>query len=829
MNKLRQTSLIILLPSMLCIIFIILQGSAFLIDYHEKQQKLYVESEQDIKGLAGQLQTSLSNSLMRLEKARAQDLVSTAALNENVKTVAVVDSNQQIVLSNNFREKYMFAKLQLDRYEGEVLDRVINENEIVVKTFEDSKELVVYAPLQMISKGNSLNRKFNGVIFIRYSLTSAYSELMHDSLFMLINFSMILLFTITLFIYFINRTLVLPLKCLVQSINITDITNQPTLQQSGLGEVGLLQGAFSRLIDDVSRNINQLSENEARWFNAINGTQDGVWDWDVDAGKIYYSNRWKEMLGFEQDEISSDILEWENRIHPDDVFQVTDDLALHFSGRSSFFESTHRLKCNNGEYLWILSRGQTVSWDTEGNPLRVIGTTMDITSYKQVHERVKSDVQFDEITALPNKLQLISHLSKESNRLKNKKSFGALLYIDCDQYKKINELEGQNKGDELLYLIARRLEQNKLSPDFISYIQGAEFIIMLSDLHTNREQAAELVLMFTKKLDVALTLPFEVVGEELVLSYAYGITLFPAKDTESEDLLRQSSMAMNTAKDNQFGNINFFSKKIEDKIHLKHHLRTQIRKGLEAGEFSLFFQHRVDVHGNLIGAEALSRWYHGEQGWVNPAEFIPVAEESGLIISLGDWVIRHAFLELQGWVKQGLPKYFKTLSMNVSPKQLLQQDFTASLKRYLLETGIDANLIELEITETVLVSHTELVINKLNELRKLGFRFAIDDFGTGYSSFSYLSVLPVSTLKIDQSFIVNLLQQENQQVIVSAIINMGKSLNLDIVAEGIESVEQLNFLIGKGCNQFQGYFIGKPTTANDFQHILVNETLNQKN
>ena len=166
--------------------------------------------------------------------------------------------------------------------------------------------------------------------------------------------------------------------------------------------------------------------------------------------------------------------------------------------------------------------------------------------------------------------------------------------------------------------------------------------------------------------------------------------------------------------------------------------------------------------------------------------------------------------------------------MNVSPKQLLQQDFTASLKRYLLETGIDANLIELEITETVLVSHTELVINKLNELRKLGFRFAIDDFGTGYSSFSYLSVLPVSTLKIDQSFIVNLLQQENQQVIVSAIINMGKSLNLDIVAEGIESVEQLNFLIGKGCNQFQGYFIGKPTTANDFQHILVNETLNQK-
>ena len=210
MNKLRQTSLIVLLPSVLFIVFIILQGSVFLLDYDKKQHQLYIESEQDIKGLAGQLQTSLSNSLMRLEKARAQDFVSTAALNENVKTVAVVDNNQQVVLSNNFREKYMFAKLQLERYEGQLLDRVINQNEIVVKYFEDSKELVVYAPLQMISKGNSLNRKFNGVIFIRYSLTSAYSELMHDSLFMLINFSLILLVTMALFVYFINRSLVLP-------------------------------------------------------------------------------------------------------------------------------------------------------------------------------------------------------------------------------------------------------------------------------------------------------------------------------------------------------------------------------------------------------------------------------------------------------------------------------------------------------------------------------------------------------------------------------------------------------------------------------------------
>ncbi|WP_160061510.1 bifunctional diguanylate cyclase/phosphodiesterase [Psychromonas sp. L1A2] len=823
MNKLRQTSLIVLLPSVLFIVFIILQGSVFLLDYDKKQHQLYIESEQDIKGLAGQLQTSLSNSLMRLEKARAQDFVSTAALNENVKTVAVVDNNQQVVLSNNFREKYMFAKLQLERYEGQLLDRVINQNEIVVKYFKDSKELVVYAPLQMISKGNSLNRKFNGVIFIRYSLTSAYSELMHDSLFMLINFSLILLVTMALFVYFINRSLVLPLKRLAQSVNITDITNQPKIQQSGLGEVGLLQRAFANLISDVSNNINQLAASEERWLYAINAARDGVWDWDVAAGQVYYSNQWKEMLGYQQESISNDILEWESRIHLDDVFQVTDALGSHFSGRTSFFESTHRIKCNNEEYLWVLSRGQTVSWDTEGNPLRVIGTVTDVSSYKKSHEQAKTEAQLDKITELPNQVQLVSYISKEIIRLQNKKLQGALITLDCEQFK----LAGQYQSDELLYLIARRLERNKLSPDFVCHKQDAVFVIVLPDLHVCQEQTAELALTFTKKLDVALTAPFEIHNKELTLSFVFGITLFPVEDIQPDELLEQSSKAMKT-ENSQFGNISFYSKNIGEKLHLKHSLRTKIQKGLENEEFSLFFQQRVDTDGHLVGVEALCHWQHGQQGWIDSTDFLPVAEESGLIIPLGDWVIRHAFLELQGWIKQGLPTYFKTLSMNVSPKQLLQQEFIASLEKYLLETGIDANLIELEITETVLVSHTELVINKLNELRKLGFKFAIDDFGTGYSSFSYLSVLPVSTLKIDQSFIINLLQQENQQVIVSAIINMGKSLNLDIVAEGIENVDELDFLINKGCNQFQGAFIGEPLSAYDFQHILLNETVKPK-
>ncbi|TEW55238.1 bifunctional diguanylate cyclase/phosphodiesterase [Psychromonas sp. RZ22] len=825
MNKFRQLSLRIILPAILLVVFVILQGTIFFFEYRHDQHKLYVKAEQDIKGIAGHLQTGLSNSLMRLEKAQAQDLVSNAALNENVQTIAVVDRNQQIVLSNQFREKYMFAKIQLQQYDGALLERVINDNELIVKYLKHSQELVVYAPLQMISKGNSLNRKFNGVIFIRYSLNSAYSELAYDAAIALIKIFLILIFTLLLLIYFINRLITSPLKRLAQTTALSDMTNHMNLEQSGLGEIGLLQRSFARLSSEVTDNINKLSATEQRWLYALSGARDGVWDWDMEKDQVYYSLRWKEMLGYHKDDIKNDIAEWEDRIHPDDLFNTFKDLRAHFIGRNSFFENTHRLRCHNNDYRWILSRGQIVSWDINGNPLRIIGTHTDVTPYKEMHEKIILQSQFDEVTALPNRTQLMSHISLENKRAQKSGMAGAVILIDCKQYQTINDLQGLYKGDELLYLIARRLEENKSEADFVAHLQGGEFVAILPELNANQEHAAEFALNFATKLDIALKEPFKIDDEQLILSCTFGISLFPSENNQANDLLRQSVMAMKNAQNSQFANISFFAKEIEDKIHQNHVLQGQIHIALENDEFSLNYQPRVDVNGNLLGAEALARWFRGEQGWINPSDFIPVAEDSDLIIPLGEWVIENAFLQLKNWMIQGLPKHFETLSINISAKQLLQPDFFEVIEKLVLKTRVDAKLIEFEITESVFSSHMELIVKKLNKLRKLGFRFAIDDFGTGYSSFSYLSQLPVSTLKIDQMFIRHLLEQENNQVIVTAIINMGKSLNLEVVAEGIENKQQLDFLIEKGCHQFQGYFVGTPLANRSFQTVLANEKL----
>ncbi|WP_028867919.1 putative bifunctional diguanylate cyclase/phosphodiesterase [Psychromonas arctica] len=822
MNKIRRISLLIILPAIFLSIFFVFQTIIFIQDFRQSQDQLYVEAEQDIKGLAGQLQTSLSNALMRLEKARAQDFVSTAALNENVQTVAVIDKNQQIILSNNFREKYMFSKLQLERYEGAVLNRVINDNEIVVKYFKQSKELVVYAPLQMISKGNSLNRKFNGIIFIRYSLESAYSELTHSKLIELIKQCALLLLTVSLSVYSLNSLVIVPLKSLVTQMRNYDLTNLSELTDKGVGEIGFLQRTFSELIVSVSDNMNELAGSEQRLLYALRGARDGVWDWDIKRDHVFFSNRWKEILGYQPEDINADITEWETRIHDDDLYNVFNDFCEHFVGRDSFFENSHRIRCKNGEYRWVLTRGQTVSWDSKGNPLRVIGTMIDVSAYKVLHTSIKYQTQYDEVTELPNRSGLIAHISDENIRQENNGLFGALILIDAQQFSAINELDGNHKGDQLLSLIARRLETHISVPDYVARLRGCEFVIVLSDLHSDREQAAQISIRFAEQVALTLKQPFNLMSEKLTLKFAYGITHFPSEGLQAEDVLRQASMAMKTAQANPLNNISFFAKEIEEKINRTHQLQSKIRQGLDNNEFTLCFQPRTDSNNKLVGAEALCRWYQGDNTWVEPAHFIPVAEESDLIIPLGEWVLLNAFTQLKDWVDAGLPQSFKTLSLNVSPKQLLQDNFIETIELYLLQTGVEPSLIEIEITETVLVSHTDLIINKLHKLCGLGFRFAIDDFGTGYSSFQYLSILPVSALKIDQSFIVNLMQQHSQQLIVTAIINMGKSLNLEVVAEGVETQQQLDFLIEKGCSQFQGYLVSAPLTTIDFQKLLNN-------
>jgi len=824
MIKLRKLSINILLPSILMTVLIVLQGGVFLYEYQQSQNRLYIKSEQHLKGMAGELQTALSNALMRLEKAQAQEIISSISLDENIKTVAVIDNNHQIVLSNNFREKYMFAKLHLALYEGELLERAIIQNETIVIYCDESKELVVYAPLQMISKGNSLNRKFNAAIFMRYSLANDASELAHDSLLLLINFLLIILIGVGILVYFINRLVVLPIKQLTQTATVNDLTVHPLLPDSAVGEVGELQRSFVKFSNDISVNIDQIAASEQRWLYAVNAARDGVWDWDIEQDNFFYSTRWMEILGFPLGYLKNDVIEWEYRIHPDDFYTVIEDSAAHFNGKTPFFENTHRVKCFNGEYRWVLSRGQAVAWDDRGMPLRVIGTITDVSTYKKFSETIKYYNQYDEVSELPNRLNLTAHISQEIIRHKNNGLHGALVFIECHHDKMLSTLEGHNdKGKQLLYLIARRLESNKSASDFIAHLQGNGFVALLPDLHKQPVQAGELALNFARQLDLVLAAPFNISGEELILRCIYGVSLFPSDTLTADDLLRQTSIAVTNTPESPFDNISFFDKSIEEKIQRHHYLQNKLRDGINNHEFNLFFKPCVDINGNIIGAEIVSRWYTNDNGWINQGDISPIGEDSELINYLGDAVILNTFLNCKKLIEQGLPTNFTTFSIALNIKHLMSDNFINTLKSHLLVTDIKSSLIEFNLSALDIIKKTDVILDRLTLLHNLDFKLAIDGFGVGNDSISTLSSLPISTVTINDSLIGNLLKEQSKQVIVNAIVTVCESLNLTVCIKDVENKQQLDFLIAKGCKQFQGHYISAALSLDSFKSLLESE------
>lgn len=381
MNNVRKLSLSITLPVALFIVIICLQASAFIFQYQQNQSQLFDEKKQYIKGIAGALQTNLSYSLMRLERAQAQNIILDAAIDYNLMHVAVIDLNQQIVLSNKRRDNYMFAKLQLPLYDSNLLKQVVEKNNFIYKYNQKSKDLLVYVPLQMLSKENALNRKFNGVIYIRYSLDTAITALRYDTLFSLFKISVTLLICFIIFVYAIKRYFVRPLKTLAQVMSAPNLNPYSQSLHQGLGEIGGLQQAFIHYRKQTNSRLNELAERELRLLHAINGARDSIWDWNIEKDNIYFSERWKEMLGYKHEEFDSSIEAWESLIHEDDLLKTSKALQLHFTGKNSFFETRYRARCHNGDYCWILSRGQTVSWGKEGEPLRIVGTHSQIDRY----------------------------------------------------------------------------------------------------------------------------------------------------------------------------------------------------------------------------------------------------------------------------------------------------------------------------------------------------------------------------------------------------------------------------------------------------------------
>ncbi len=559
-----------------------------------------------------------------------------------------------------------------------------------------------------------------------------------------------------------------------------------------------------------------LKESEERYALAARGSNDGLWDWNLSANVVHFSPRWKAMLGYEEGEIGDKPEEWFDRIHDADRERVKEELAAHQKGFTPHFESEHRVLHKEGGFRWMLSRGVAVR-DASENVVRMAGSQTDITEGKVS----------DPLTGLPNRLLFIDRVGRLVKQNKRRKDqLFAVLFMDLDGFKMINDSMGHLIGDQLLVGVANRLEKCLRSTDTVARIGetftvarlgGDEFTVLLD--HIKDPDDAKIA---ADRMMKALASPFILGGKEVFTSVSIGIALSNPSYEEPEDILRDADTAMYRAKSLGKARFEVFDADMRASVMARLQLETDLRHALERGEFLNFYQPIVDLASTeIVGFEALLRWQHPQRGMLGPDEFIPVAEETGLIRDLGWWNLREACRQISEWRAASAAHSHLTISVNLSAKQFLQPNLVGDIGNLLRELALAPEALKLEITESTVMADPSAAAEMLQQIKSLGIRLAIDDFGTGYSSLSYLHRFPLDTLKIDRSFISGMGEEGEGMEIARTILPMANNLRLDVVAEGVETIQQVAMLKKLHCKYAQGFYFSRPLSAEGTAALLA--------
>lgn len=558
----------------------------------------------------------------------------------------------------------------------------------------------------------------------------------------------------------------------------------------------------------------KLRESEERYALAARAANDGIWDWNLKTNEIYYSIRWKDMLGYKENEISTGPNEWFNRIFPDEQKKVQAELVSHLKGLTAHFECEYRIQHSNGTYLWALSRGLAVR-DAKGTAYRMAGSQSDITARKLAEERLAHDAVHDALTGLPNRVLFMDRLKNRLERTKrNPDDLFAVMFIDLDRFKVVNDSLGHAVGDQLLITIANRLKQCLRPEDTISRLSGDEFALLLDNIG----EASD-VHLIAERIKGKLITTTMLGSIERSPTASVGIALSNKKYTGAEEILRDADSAMYYAKSLGGNQHQLFNPSMQTSALELIQLEGDLKRAVERKEWLVQYQSINSLaSGEPVGAEALVRWLHPKRGTLFPKEFIQIAEETGLILPIGEYVLRTACTQAKAWREDGQSDFW--VSVNISARQFQDKDLVAKVTQILSETGLPGDALRLEITESVAIRNREYTIKILNKLKEIGVHTSLDDFGTGYSSFSYLMQFPLKVLKIDQSFIQDIQQNKKSETLITSIISMARSLGLEVVAEGVEKDEQLGFLRLQECDNVQGFLLGHPISGVDITKLI---------
>ncbi len=563
-------------------------------------------------------------------------------------------------------------------------------------------------------------------------------------------------------------------------------------------------------ITDRKKAEEQVREREALLSLTLSATNLGLWDWNMLTGKSTGDERWLTMLGLPPDVKSTTQIAWTDALEPEDLLQITTEVTRHVAAPDTPFDTTICIRRPHQNDRWLRALGKIVRFDDTGQPTRMLGVAMDVTGQREQEILLRRLAHFDTLTGLPNRVLLARKLAEGMSLAHAEGSLLGVAYLDLDGFKPVNDRLGHDAGDRLLVIAAQRLTRALRPQDCVARLGGDEFVILMPGLSSNIECKHAL-----SQVMQSLASPYQIGSHRVSVTASIGYTLYPSDDADADTLMRHADQAMYAAKQGGRNRFHEFDATQERQSRQLREQIAELREALAQGQFVLYLQPKVDMHlGTVVGAEALARWQHPEKGVLSPAAFMPLLEGTELEVAFGAWVV-DAGLAL---IKQLMAHQFHLpVSVNISAPHLQQPGFADWMEQKLADhPDIPPALLEIEITETAALYHVEHVASTLKVLRNLGVGTSLDDFGTGYSSLTYLRRLPLSTLKIDQSFVHGMMNDAGDLAIVQGVIGLARSFGYRIIAEGVETADQGQMLLQLGCHLAQGYRFARPMPVADF-------------
>ena len=577
------------------------------------------------------------------------------------------------------------------------------------------------------------------------------------------------------------------------------------------GKLILFEGTVEDITDSVLAQ-QTLEDREARWRLALEAAGDGVWDWHIATGEEYCSDGLLRMFGYEPGELLNNVNALDERTHPDDLRQMAIDREAHLSGRSAAYVNEHRVQCKDGTWKWVLSRGMVIERDAEGRPTRMIGTHTDISQRKQSEALIWRQAHVDSLTGLPNRRMVRQQLDEAMSDAARQGHSVVVAFIDLDHFKQVNDTLGHDQGDLLLVQAAQRISSVAVGAVTVARMGGDEFTVVLkAPFDTNQPNGG--VQPVLDGILSTLSTGFDLKGQTVFVSASIGVARYPEDAQVAEDLMKHADQALYVAKGSGRNRCCFFEPAMQAAAQLRARLDADLRQALPRAQFEVVYQPIVELaSGRVRKAEALLRWHHPTLGAVSPADFIPIAEMSGLIVPIGDWVFEQSVGRVKAWREQFDAGF--QISVNKSPVQFHQAaDHTERWLGLLSAHALPGSAVAIEITETLLLDMGAQVTGHLADLRDAGVDVSLDDFGTGYSSLSYLQKLDIDFIKIDQTFVRNLKPDSTAFSLCKAIVMMAHELGMQVVAEGVETQEQRDLLLAAGCDFAQGYWFARPMSV----------------